>query len=176
MKKQVFTGCGNTHFITFGCSGKRKLLNTPRSRQIVISVLANLVDKGQVKVSGFVVMPDHVHALFWYDQGDSDHSKGMQTWKRLSSHYLIKYYQETSPEILSHLKRSRNGREIVVVWKRRFYDFNLNSHAKASEKLAYIHENPVRKGIVSSAEQYSWSSARWYSNGRSVGVKIDPGF
>lgn len=160
--------------MTFGCSGKRKLLNTVRSRQIVISVLGSLADADKVKVSGFVIMPDHVHALVWY-LDDSGHSRVMQTWKRLSSHYLIKYYKEVTPHIIPHLKTTRNGREITTVWKRRFYDLNLHSIEQASEKLEYIHENPARKGLVDKPEQYLWSSAPWYILGKSVGVRIEPG-
>jgi len=127
-------------------------------------------------VSGFVVMPDHVHAALWYPMGDSDHSKVMQTWKRLSSHYLIQYYQEKNPEILSFLKTSRGGREITAVWVRRFYDFNLSSHAKLKEKLDYMHNNPVKAGLADSPEKYIWSSAPYYLLRKSVGVRIDPGF
>ncbi|MBZ5509989.1 MAG: hypothetical protein LAN70_02355 [Acidobacteriia bacterium] len=34
-------------------------------------------------------------------------------------------------------------------WQRRFYDFNQWSARKQSEKLRYMHRNPVRRGLVS---------------------------
>jgi REP element-mobilizing transposase RayT len=40
------------------------------------------------------------------------------------------------------------------------------------EKLTYMHLNPVRAGLVTTATQWRWSSARWYIEGRTVGVPI----
>jgi hypothetical protein len=37
-------------------------------------------------------------------------------------------------------------------WQIRFYDFNVYSDEKRAEKLRYMHENPVKRGLVSSPE------------------------
>ncbi|MEX0718640.1 MAG: hypothetical protein WD066_18750 [Planctomycetaceae bacterium] len=41
-----------------------------------------------------------------------------------------------------------------------------------------MHLNPVRAGLVSRAIDWRWSSARWYLEGRPVGLPIPwtPGF
>src|ERR1700736_2979362 len=46
-------------------------------------------------------------------------------------------------------------------WQARFYDFNVWTEKKRIEKLRYIHRNPVERGLVSSPEQWRWSSIRW---------------
>jgi putative transposase len=50
------------------------------------------------------------------------------------------------------------------VWQRRFYDFVVcgNRH-KRSENLRYMHENPVRRGLVTSPDEWPWSSYRAYA-------------
>ncbi len=48
-------------------------------------------------------------------------------------------------------------------WQRRFYDFNVWSADKEREKLKYIHRNPVQRGLVTSPEQWKWSSFRHYA-------------
>jgi len=48
-------------------------------------------------------------------------------------------------------------------WQARFYDFNVWTEKKRIEKLRYIHRNPVKRGLVTSPEQWRWSSFRWYS-------------
>ena len=47
-------------------------------------------------------------------------------------------------------------------------------------RLNYVHQNPVRHGVVAVAEQYKWCSAKWFSQNappalaKSVGsFKID---
>jgi len=174
MKKKVFTQTGNTHFVTFTTFGRRNLLSSPRARQIVMAQLAKLADQDRVRVSGFVVMPDHVHALLWF-AGDPDVSGVMRLWKGGSSHWLKEFFNKESPEILDDLCARRGGGEKIVVWQRRFYDFNINTEKKSREKLVYMHFNPVRKGLCERPEDYLWSSARWYLQGRNVGVKICPG-
>ena len=52
------------------------------------------------------------------------------------------------------------------------YNFNVFSIDKTREKLEYIHNNPVRKGLVANAQKWSFGSARWYLLQRSVGVEI----
>jgi hypothetical protein len=46
------------------------------------------------------------------------------------------------------------------------------SRQKVEEKLEYMHLNPVRAGLVERAEEYRWSSALWYLEGKSVGLPI----
>ena len=58
-------------------------------------------------------------------------------------------------------------------WLPRYYDFNVWTEAKRIEKLRYIHRNPVRRGLVSSPEQWLWSSFRHYVSGVEGVVEIE---
>ena len=58
------------------------------------------------------------------------------------------------------------------VWQSGYYDFNLFTERKVEEKLAYMHQNPVRAGLVAKPEDWPWSSAGYYATGRSVGVPV----
>ena len=59
------------------------------------------------------------------------------------------------------------------VWQRRFYDFNVFSDAKITEKLRYMHRNPVKRGLVSAPELWAWSSYRVYAFGEHGRVNVD---
>jgi len=48
------------------------------------------------------------------------------------------------------------------VWQKRFYDFNVWTARERAEKLRYMHQNPVQRGLVESPEQWRWSSFRAY--------------
>jgi putative transposase len=58
------------------------------------------------------------------------------------------------------------------IWQPRHYDFNLFSEDKIEEKLTYMHQNPVRAGLVQGPCDWPWCSARYYEQVRSVGVPI----
>ncbi len=57
-------------------------------------------------------------------------------------------------------------------WQVRYYDFNVFRERKHVEKLRYIHRNPVKRGLVTSPEQWRWSSFRYYWLGEKGAVKI----
>ncbi len=47
-------------------------------------------------------------------------------------------------------------------WQRRFYPFGVYGENKRLEKLNYMHNNPVKRGLVHSPEEWLWSSFRFY--------------
>ena len=53
-----------------------------------------------------------------------------------------------------------------------YYSFEIYRRSKLEEKLRYMHDNPVRSGLVEQATDWKWSPARWYEWRRSVGVPI----
>ena len=67
----------------------------------------------------------------------------------------------------------RDAAAPLAVWQRRFYDFNVWSERKRIEKLKYIHRNPVKRGLVSEADQWEWSSFRSYAYGEPGRVRIN---
>ncbi len=48
------------------------------------------------------------------------------------------------------------------LWQRRFYPFNVFSESKLQQKLDFMHNNPVTRGLVNSPEDWPWSSWRFY--------------
>ncbi len=57
-------------------------------------------------------------------------------------------------------------------WQPRYYDFNVWSSAKRTEKLKYIHRNPVARGLVERPEDWPWSSYRHYVSGEEGVIEI----
>jgi len=52
--------------------------------------------------------------------------------------------------------------ERAPFWQSRFYDFNVWTQKKRVEKLRYMHQNPVTRGLVAEPEDWRWSSYRFY--------------
>jgi len=51
------------------------------------------------------------------------------------------------------------------------YDRNIVSDRELYEKVQYIHDNPVRRGLIGRPADWPWSSARWYE--RREGLAMD---
>jgi putative transposase len=56
---------------------------------------------------------------------------------------------------------------------KRYYDFNVFSSLKIAEKLHYMHQNPVTRGLVERPEDWRWSSFLFYACGKIGPVKIN---
>ena len=67
-----------------------------------------------------------------------------------------------NPEQVDWLPPSVHSDSRDRVWQRRFYPYSVYSEKKRLEKLNYVHNNPVKRGLVSSPEEWPWSSFRFY--------------
>jgi putative transposase len=64
-------------------------------------------------------------------------------------------------------------RKVSPFWQARYYDFNVWSTEKVTEKLNYMHRNPVVRGLVDKPEDWAWSSYRHYATGERGTVEIE---
>ena len=164
-RRRTFSDQLYFHFVTSSCHGRRKLLDEDHPKRIVLGQLNACLLRYEAKCVGFVVMPDHVHAILWFPETDKL-SVFLQQWKRLTSHTIRKWMSD-------HMARYFAEDEIPArFWTPRYYSFEIYSESKLIEKLEYMHLNPVRAGLVEKAVDWQWSSARWYEQQKSVGVPV----
>ena len=110
-------------------------------------------------VVGYVVMPEHVHLLL-SEPERGNLSLVMQALKQGFARRLLcglRHRHDPRQEELWELALEQQH-----IWQRRSYDFAVWSAVKRQEKLHYIHQNPVRRGLVLEAEHWAWSSAGDY--------------
>lgn len=163
--RKIYDTEGHAQFVTFSCYKRRRLLDPDLCKRIVIGVLGSQLAKQNGVCIGFVIMPDHVHALVWFHEIEQL-SNFVQVWKQRTSVQIKQQYTGC----LAKYARAIDPAD--PVWTPKYYPFNVFSEMKVFEKLQYMHENPVRAGLVARTVDWPWSSARWYEDGRSVGVPI----
>ena len=99
-------------------------------------------------------MPEHVHLLI------SEPERG-------SLHVALQMLKQIVSRKLRHKKADQ------PCWQPRYYDFDVWSEHKGVEKLRYIHNNPVKRGLVANPEEWEWSSFRHYITGEEGVVEIE---
>jgi putative transposase len=57
-------------------------------------------------------------------------------------------------------------------WLTRYYDLNIFTHNKLIDKLHYMHNNPVVRGLVESPEDWPHSTYRHYTLNEPTPVQI----
>jgi putative transposase len=165
-RRRQFNDQRYVHFLTFSVYRRRRLLDLDQPKRIVLGVLNHQLQAMAAKCVGFVLMPDHVHALIWLPQ-PSELRRFVHGWKRMSSFGIRRWYAEHAPNYFTDFGSGDK------FWQPKSYVFHIYSERKLAEKLQYMHENPVRAGLVERAIDWAWSSARWYLCRRSVGVPLD---
>ncbi|MGH9747720.1 MAG: REP-associated tyrosine transposase, partial [Candidatus Acidiferrales bacterium] len=146
------------------CYRRLPFLRTARARNVFLIVLNDLRGRYQFAIVGYVVMPEHVHLLL-SEPKKGDPSLVVQLLKqRVSRRLRSRTRAKTSARQLSLWNDGSNSAHRSF-WQRRFYDFNVWSRKKRTEKLHYMHMNPVKRGLVEDAKLWSWSSYRFYQYG-----------
>jgi putative transposase len=115
---------------------------------------------------GFVVMPNHVHAIVWFAAAGGL-SAFMKSWKQTTSLRLKRVLRGVAPNYAAKIAPNE------PFWQAKYYPFNLYNAGKAREKLNYMHLNPVRAGLVTQAIDWLWSSAGYYERGADVGIPLE---
>ncbi len=58
-------------------------------------------------------------------------------------------------------------------WQRRYYDRNVRDYREFLAKLEYMHNNPVKRGLVLDPGAWRWSSFRHYATGERGKVELE---
>ena len=66
----------------------------------------------------------------------------MHGWKRKSSFYIRSWYRRAEPNYFEGFGEGDR------FWQPKYYSFEIYERTKLTEKLQYMHENPVRAGMV----------------------------
>ena len=118
----------------------RQHLLDPRIARMAADSIRNGETKGLYALFAWVIMPDHVHMI-------------------------IQPRAELSP-IMRWLKGSTARRANRILghpghpfWQNESFDRWIRTQEEFSDLLTYVENNPVKRGLAASAEEWTWSSA-----------------
>jgi putative transposase len=125
-----------TFFVTSATFDRRRLFQVVANAELFLETLQQYRREGNYKLHAFVVMPDHIHLLLTPQGITIERAVG-----------LIKGG-------FSHRMGSK-----FPVWQRGFTDHRIRDRDDFETRRNYIHQNPVRAGIVELCDSYPYSSA-----------------
>ena len=127
------------------CTGPLYLRRPEFAKMVVNAIHYEEWDMRHCQLHSYVVMPNHVHLLM---TPLVDVSKVTQSLKRFTA--------REGNRIL--------GRTGQPFWQDESYDRLVRNKAEFQRIADYIEMNPVKCGMVSTAEEFLWSSARPIEN------------
>ena len=156
------------YFLTFQIVEWIDLFTRQIYRDIVIDSFRYAIANKSFQVFAFVIMSNHVHLIAQSASGNL--SGTIRDIKKYTSKKIIETIQtiqeSRSRWMLNQFRyhaqlTARN--EMYQVWSHENHAMHLYAPGFIKEKIEYIHNNPVRSGIVEKPEDFLYSSARYYA-------------
>ena len=132
------------YIVTAGTLYKHHFFSTDTKRDLLERLVLSLAKQQGWQLEAWAVLANHYHFVA---RGDV-HSTNLRS--------LIGDLHYDSACALNEM----DGQPGRNVWYN-FWDTRLTHQYSYMARLAYVHRNPVRHGLVPMANQYRWCSARW---------------
>lgn len=137
-------------------------------KQIIVESLIYCIEHKGLVLNGWVIMTNHIH-LIAYCKPPHRMSDFLRDFKKFTSKKLAAAIADTPESRRDWLldkfnfnARSSRRAENYKIWTDDNHAIHLQ-YVDALQKLFYIHDNPVKAGIVENPEHYLYSSARDYA-------------
>lgn len=107
-------------------------------------------------IDAWVVLPEHLHAIWTLPDGDANYST---RWLAIKRGFSARIANDESRSA-SRIAKGERG-----IWQRRFWEHTVRDKADFQRHMDYVHFNPVKHGLVSNANDWPFSSFRRAAGG-----------
>ena len=157
------------YYLTFQVVYWIDIFTRKRYRDILIESLKYSQENKGLEIFAYVVMSNHVHLIVRSDTENLSQTIG--DIKKFTSKKIINSIKE-EPEsrrewmlfMFERAAKKHKRNKKYQLWTHENHAIHLYSDKFIKERLMYIHDNPVKAGIVENAEDYLYSSARNYAS------------
>jgi REP element-mobilizing transposase RayT len=147
-------------FFTATCLNWQPLLADSSRKDIIVESLRFIARDNRVVVYAFVIMTNHIHIIWQMVEGH-ERQNVQRDFLRYTGQSILKTFRNENSSFNDILIVEAKDRRRQV-WERNSLSIELWTPSVFEQKLNYIHENPVRAGLCRCAEDYKYSSARYY--------------
>ncbi len=128
-------------------------MGTPAARRVFEQTLERVRVWYGLTINAYVVMPEHVHLL-------------LHEPERSSLSTVIQMLKQVVGRKLRAVERAR-------FWQPRYHDRNVRTKGQFDAAFAYIHRNPVKRGLCAHPADWVWSSYRHHVAGVDGVVEVE---
>ncbi len=159
------------HFVTFSVVGWIDVFSREQYKELFVGSLKYCQENKGLVLHAWVIMTNHVHLIISSNTNKIEHI--VRDVKKYTSKQIIKAIQDNSSEsrkewmlnIFSYTGKHNNNNKDFQFWQQDYHPIELSSNEKIKQRLDYLHENPVRSGLVWEPWHYKYSSGiDYYTN------------
>jgi len=150
------------HFVTCTVVQWIDVFTRREYADILVNSLKYCQKNKGLNIFAWVIMSNHIHLIVSCN-ADFDLSDTMRDFKKFTSSQIVdsieKNTRESRRSWLLWLLKHKEG---ITFWQPGNHPEEIRTREFFKQKLDYIHQNPVRAGIVDKEEEYIYSSARCF--------------
>jgi len=139
------------------------LFSHPQLAAILLDSLQFLQDQDRLTLHSYVVMENHIHLI----ASAEDLSKQIGQFKSFTARSIVDWLKTNTPksywlERLATEKLAHKTGQRYQVWQEGSHPQVITSEDMLRQKIAYIHNSPVKRGYVDDPAHWRYSSCRDY--------------
>ncbi len=170
--KQQISACDGTYFITITCFDWLPLFEITKGYDCVYNWF-NSLQKNRHYINGYVILPNHLHALISFTNNGKNINTIVGNGKRFMAYDIVERLRKNNREILltklSNAVRPSDKKrgKLHEVFEDSFDCKECFTKKFIEQKLNYIHQNPCtgKWNLVARPEDYLHSSGGFYCAG-----------
>ena len=146
---------GQSHFITFSCYHRKPKFSGNRLYDLFPACLEAMRRQFQMRIYGYVVMPEHVHLLVSEPEhgtlAEAMHYLKLSFSKHVRSLTRAQVSVQKMDANLGHQHQHQHqlcDSQPEPFWQKRYHDRNVRSVREFGVKLRYLHRSPVTRGLA----------------------------
>ena len=158
------------HYLTLQVVYWVDVFSRKQYKDIIIESLEYCQKHKSLEIFAFVIMSNHLHLIVRSSIGDL--SGVLRDFKKFTSKRIVEIAESSIESrrnwmlrLFKHAAKRQNKKGKYQVWTHENHAILLYSNKIIQEKVDYIHNNPVRAGIVYEPMDYIYSSASNYVDG-----------
>ncbi len=167
-RKYKFHNPHGAYFVTFTVQGWTDVFTRNEYKNILIDNLKYCQSNKELEIFAYCIMTNHIHLIVRAKEG-YNLSDTIRDFKKYTARCILNEIkenpQESRREWLLNQFKSKEG---YSFWQTESKPIELWSNCVISQKLNYIHNNPVEEGSVFRPEDYMYSSAYDYAGGKGL--------
>lgn len=162
---------GDIRFVTFSTYRRTPLLTVePTVAEKFLEQLGVVRRQAACAMYGYVVMPEHVHLML--RPSATPIAQVLHALKSRVARAQLHAWRTSEPTQLASMVASNGSARL---WQRGGgFDRNVRTLDEFCREIRYMHENPVRRGLVREAHEWPWSSVHWWMGDTTRSISCDP--
>jgi len=162
------------YFVTSTIVEWLPVLSTTACCEIIVRALLHAREHNSLRIYAWVILDNHFHAIL----SAPDLSGTLRSLKGFTAQELLKQLKAERREwllqLLAHHRADHKRASEHQVWQEGVHPQVIDSDKMLHQKLDYLHDNPVKRGLVAAPEHWRYSSAHEWLVGASPLLICDP--